>query len=939
MTIGRLPARTVCGKVHAMKAPEKTRQVGFAKLDLDIAYVIECLREVLAELGEEPLARKLPWASESRGPGKPDRFDHKFGQACAIAFHLLNMIEENVAAQMRRARASAEPYQPEPGLWSDNLRRLLDDGFSAADIAAALPEVRVEPVLTAHPTEAKRATVLEQHLELYLLLVQREYRIWTPAELSFIRDQIKVALERLWRTGEVLLQKPEVRKERQIIMYYLREVFPAVLPRLDLRLEQAWQKAGLPVEQIADPEKRPRLRFGSWVGGDRDGHPLVTAAVTRESLMELREHALLVLHRMLEKLPRSLSLTARQQQAPARLQAAIRRQVRLLGPRGQRALERNPEEPWRQFASLIIARLPVEIEENRIIINEHPGAYTSPEELITDLKILRRALAGVGARRLAEADINPIIRAVSVFGFHLAVLDIRQNSKFHDKAISQLMLATGIDGSEFSEWSEAERVRFLDRELKSPRPFLHSGCPVGPEATAVLECHRVLANHIARYGPGGIGSLIVSMTRRISDLLVVYVLAREVGLARYTPRGLVCDLPVVPLFETREDLEHAPDIMRQFLEHPVTRRTLQAMKARGEKPVQQIMIGYSDSNKDAGIFTSQWTLHRAQSTLAAIGAECGVDLRFFHGRGGTISRGAGPTHRFLEALPHGSLKGDLRMTEQGETIAQKYANQITATYNLELLLAGATATSLRHRKHEEPNGPYHKIAQALSEHSTQAYRSLLEIPGFMDFYTTATPLDALEHSRIGSRPSRRTGVQSLDDLRAIPWVFSWNQSRFYLPGWFGLGSGLRRLKQEPPADFARLPRMVKNWAFLRYVLTNVETNLASADIPLMKAYAAMVPDPRLRRKFLKIILDEYRLTRTLLEDVFGGGSLEARRPRMIKTLKLREVPLRGLHQQQIRLLQQWRGLRAADKQKEASALLPDLLLSINAIASGLRTTG
>ncbi|MDX6767417.1 MAG: phosphoenolpyruvate carboxylase [Candidatus Methylacidiphilales bacterium] len=916
------------------------REVGFSKLDQDLSFLIGAFREVLVELGESEVAAQLPWSSGTKAPSKAAPFTTKLGQACSIGFHLLNLVEENVAAQMRRARASTEPPQVEPGLWADHLRDLKAAGWKPEAVAAALPGIRVEPVLTAHPTEAKRSTVLELHRELYVLLVQRENQMWTPLELGANRAQIKVVLEQLWRTGEVLLEKPGVSKERQTIMYYLREVFPAVLPRLDLQLRQAWEAVGWDKRLLADPQKLPRLRFGSWVGGDRDGHPLVTAKVTEESLRELREQALLVLFRMVEKLPRHLSINAADHAAPALLDKAIRRNIRLLGARGEKAVARNPLEPWRQFASLIMARMPAALNElGRVEILEHDGAYPGPDDMIGDLKLLRQSLQKIGAGRVAASVVDPIIRAASVFGFHLAALDVRQNSAFHDKALSQLMVAAGLDGADFSEWSESERVSFLEKELRSPRPFLHAEAPVGPEATAVLDCYRVLARHLARHGADGLGALITSMTRRYSDLLVVYVLAREAGLATAHSGQLVCDLPVVPLFETLEDLEAAPGIMRKFLDHPVTRASLKRQQPRVKCPVQQVMIGYSDSNKDVGILASQWALHRGQAELATVASECGTEIRFFHGRGGTISRGAGPTHRFLEALPHGSLLGDLRVTEQGETIAQKYANQITAAFNLEVLLAGVTGVTLHHRKRSVPHSSDEAIASSLSRFSSEAYRALLHREGFMDFYTQATPLDALEQSRIGSRPSRRTGARTLADLRAIPWVFSWTQSRFYLPGWYGVGTALERLEKEEPDLFKVLCSRIGKWPFLRYVLTNVETNLASADPVIMADYAGLVPAAALRRAFLDDIRGEYRRSRKMLDRIFGGRPLEQRRPRMLKTLELRDAPLRSLHRQQVDLLRHWRKLRDRDQAREAAALLPQILLSINAIASGLRTTG
>jgi phosphoenolpyruvate carboxylase len=379
-------------------------------------------------------------------------------------------------------------------------------------------------------------------------------------------------------------------------------------------------------------------------------------------------------------------------------------------------------------------------------------------------------------------------------------------------------------------------------------------------------------------------------------------------------------------------------MLRSFLEQPVTQTSLKyAAKRAGRvgEMVQQVMVGYSDSNKDGGIMASQWALQRSQKHLALSARHSGVFLRFFHGRGGTVSRGAGPTHRFLEALPHGALAGQMRLTEQGETIAQKYANASTATYNLELLLAGVTATTIHHRSECAEPPEFAPLMEKLAAASRKAYRELLDADGFLSFYRQATPIDALEHSRIGSRPSRRTGRPSLADLRAIPWVFSWSQARYYIPGWYGMGSALKSLTA---SEMELLTKHRRAWPFWGYVLTNVESSLASADTELMDLYASLVEDEALRSRFQSQIRAEWDSTQLALEQL-RGGSLENSRPRMLKTLGLRSEALRVLHHQQVGLLQEWRGRVHSGNVPEADALLPKLLLSINAIASGLRTTG
>lgn len=918
--------------------------IGFAKLESDLKYLIACLGEVLTELGHADLAAWLPWSDK---PAPADgKLPPQLGLVYSIAFQLLNMVEENSAAAMRVLREESEGLAAEPGLWGRYLANLKKTGAPEQDIAKALLQIRVEPVLTAHPTEAKRLTVLEQHRVLYHLIELRQQPDMTPSAQKSLRDRTKATLERLWRTGEILLVKPQISDERHNVMHYLRDVFPAVLPLLDERLRYAWKETGFNPETLSTPPSAttrsplPRVSFGTWVGGDRDGHPGVTAQVTAETLQHLRLNALVTLHRHLVVLSQKMTLSAWMQPLPQKLRDAHAALVATLGERAQPVLRTHTDEPWRQFAKLLIARLPLEIGQDQSSnqVSEGAHAYRFAAELAADLQILHDSLIEVGAGRLARQDVVPVLRAVEVFGFHLAKLDIRQNSVFHEKALSQLMSAAGIDGSDFANWTETERLRFLDRELRSPRPFLHATAKAGPEADTVLSCYRVIATHIEKYGTDAIGALIVSMTRRLSDLLAVYVLAREAGLTLLMPDGLTCMFPVVPLFETIDDLRRSPVILRAFLEHNVTRSSLRFQQKPGEPPVQQVMVGYSDSNKDAGILASQWSLHTAQAALAGVGRDCGVAIRFFHGRGGTISRGAGPTHRFLEALPHGSLSGDIRLTEQGETIAQKFGNLVTAAYNMELLVAGVAATTYEHQFGKDVPHHLNPIFEQIAEASTRAYRRLLEADGFIPFFRQATPIDALEHSSIGSRPARRTGQASLADLRAIPWVFSWNQARFYLPGWFGSGSALKELLEKQPAEFENLKAGIKLWPFLQYVLTNVESSIASTDIDLMHRYAALVEDEKIRETILGMILAEWNTTREMLEKLRGIPMAE-RRPRMSRTLQIRAEALKVLHLQEIDLLSRWRALRKKGDESAADKMLPELLLSINAIASGLRTTG
>ncbi|MFQ3662159.1 MAG: phosphoenolpyruvate carboxylase [Chloroflexaceae bacterium] len=893
-------------------------------------FVLECLHEVLRESGEPQLAAALPWLEAPTTP-LPETPPEGLFQALSIAFQLLKMVEERAAVQYRRLTETRQGLTAVPALWGEALCQLQSQGISGADIAAALPDVQVELVLTAHPTEAKRATVLEHHRALYLLLVKRGETRWTPYEQESIRAEVLARLTTLWRTGEIFLEKPDVASERRNILHYLRNVFPDVVALLDERLRQAWSAVGLDPALIAGVEHLPRLRFGTWVGGDRDGHPLVTAEVTRETLAELRQQALGIVQDQLRELARALSLSDLRQAPPAALLERIAEVAASMGPVGAQALKRNPNEAWRQWINLMLARLP-------LAAPLEVYHYRTAADLERDLHLLATALDAVGAQRLTRHFVHPVIRSLQIFGFHLAVLDVRQNSHFHDLALGQLLAVAGFADHSVTAWDVPRRMALLEQELDSPRPFAGPAARIGPEADAVLSCYRVLLDELATHGPAGLGVLIVSMTRSAADLLAVYLFAREVGLLRETPDGLACPLAVVPLFETIEDLERSPAILATFLDHPLTRRSLDVQRRlRGERDlVQQVMIGYSDSNKDGGLVASLWALYRAQKAMAAVGRERGVRIRFFHGRGGTISRGAGPTHRFIKALPTGTLGGDLRVTEQGEAIAQKYANRLTASYNLELYLAGVSRATVLERHLPGEAHTLEPTMDSLAALSRAAYSELIGSPGFLTFFRQATPIDALEQSRIGSRPTRRTGQATLADLRAIPWVFSWSQARFFLSGWYGVGSALEQLHQSDPATFAALQQHFLGWAPLHYIFSNAATSVATADPDVMAWYAELVADPALREAMLGRILEEYWRTVAMLERLYGGPLAE-RRPNIFSMIEARNPGLRVLHRQQIELLRQWRALRS--RGEDDTALLPRLLLTINAIANGLGSTG
>lgn len=823
-------------------------------------------------------------------------------QAVSYYFQLLNLAEEHVANHMRRKREAELGPEAEAGHWSSYFKRLKELNIQADAVREKLASVEVEPVFTKHPTEAKRWSVLRIHREIVELLEQREHCA-TSYEFSESTQNLDALLESLWLTGELFSQKPKIDDELSNLLYYLSQVLPETQQKLDANLSHAWQQA-FPEAAALKGEEKPLLHFGSWVGGDRDGHPFVTSETTRRTLAILRENALRVLRERFQALALKLAFTTAQTPPPQALKDRLQASTPGI----------IPDEPWRAYVRLLADQL-----------DSIPAAETRNK-----LLELEDWLNEAGAKQVVLSYVTPLRRLLDSIGLHLARIDIRQNSTYYEKALGQLLEAAGITSeAAYRSLNEAQRIELLNTELSNPRPLAHNSSNLPAEANEVRKTLCVVADQVNQNGCHTIGALIVSMTRELSDLLTVYVLCKEVGLTVDNGDGLHCLLPVVPLFETYEDLERAPGITQAFLEHPVTQRSLQ----KKDKPRMMIMLGYSDSNKDTGILGSQWALLRAQQELVAVGMKYGVDMQFFHGRGGTVGRGAGPTHRFLEAVPTHALRGGLRLTEQGEVIGQKYNTLQTATANLEYLVAGTLGARLLSSHLDKDPSELNEAMAKLAAYSQVRYKALLKADGFMQFYRQVTPIDAIEQSRIGSRPSRRTGQATLDDLRAIPWVFSWNQSRYYLPGWFGVGTALQQLELEAPESMRYIRENWKTTPFLRYVFYNIESSFNSADPTWMNAYADLVEDPALRESFHNTIMEEHALTKAQLTELFGQR-LQDRRPRFWKTLQAREQPLQTLHAQQIELL---RNMRA--EKEPSNETVESLLLVINAIASGLRTTG
>ncbi len=915
----------------------KITQEKLGKTYHDLEFLLECLKEVLIEAGESHLAEYIPWLN-SNTQIKPENFTEKHTQLYSIAFHILNMVEENGAVQTRRKHEN-NSLQSINGLWADSIQTLKSKGIKEKQIASELANIHIEPVLTAHPTEAKRAIVLEYHRSLYLLLVQRENKMYTEKEQNEIRRKIKVELDRIWRTGEIYLEKPDLKSELKNIVHYMTTVFPEVIPILDSRFLQGWQEAGFSLESVNTFDKLPKISFGDWVGGDRDGHPFVTAEITKYTLETLKSNSVNLIRNKLLKLQRNLSFNFHFKDTPETLKERILFLSKEQGKSESLELPENSREILRFYIDLLIAKLPDDFAFDLNLIGKIP--YKNHFELLDDLVFLREALFQSGAVSIAYADLREVLRTVQTFGFFLAHLDIRQNSKFHDAALAILMDQSMLNGKDFLTWNEEQRLSFMNQELLSARPFTPYSAHLKDEAKAVVDCLRTVATYVEENESHGIGSLIVSMTRSLSDLLIVYLLAREAGLVINTDKGLVCRLPVVPLFETIEDLQASPEIMEAFLNHPFTQRSLKFQKEERKESsyCQQIMIGYSDSNKDGGIMASQWNLSLAQTKLAEIGKKHNVKIRFFHGKGGSISRGAGPTNWFLKTLPPNTISGEMRLTEQGETIAQKYANLINASFNLELLMAGTTCKTILDKYSKPEKDKFDVILQKLSANSQKFYQGLINDKNFIGFFSQATPIDVIENSKIGSRPARRTGKRSLADLRAIPWVFSWGQSRFNITSWYGVGSTLEEFSIKFPKEFDLLKAYTSEDTLARYIFTNVDTSLAATDEIIFKAYADLVEDEEVKAHILGKIYSEFEKTKKMLQIIFQKPFEERRSLHHVSNI-LRAEALNNLHYQQIALLKKWRASKNEfPDSEETQNLLLQLLVTVNGIASALRSTG
>lgn len=903
----------------------------------DLEFLLHCFAEVLESNNEKELKAFIPWLNAKIiTPEK--KLERKVIHLYSICFQLLNLCEVNWAVQGRRSRQQEMGPESLNGSWPQTFRDLKESGFSQRQIVAALSNIGVEPVLTAHPTEAKRTVVLKYYRELYLQLVLLENPVYTSLERQQIRSVIKEILTRLWFIDDIYLEKPKVETELENVLHYLVNVFPDVFELHDRTLHQAWVVAGFDTDGLNNYRNMPKVTLGTWVGGDRDGHPFVTPEITQYTLTRLRGEALSLIRKRLIALADNLSIyTSEEQASPEFREYKLKLEKEVSDPLDQAQYLTASREPFKQFVFLLEAKLPVLPDQSKgnISFPTSNSSYTHSNQLLADLEVLTKALSSWGAPNLAINEVDKVLRFVQSFGFHLAHLDVRQNSTFYQKAF--LGLIEDLDSSVYTINSDGSVNKFfLLKELNIYRPFTYTYSGNVEETQSVLGYLGVLSSHIKKFGSNAIGSLIVSMTKKVEDLFIFYLLAREAGLYEKTPDGPACQVSVVPLFETIDDLHRAPFILDEFLSNQVTINTLklQAESKGFSNPVAEVMIGYSDSNKDGGILSSLWHLYESQYELTQVAQKHGVELRFFHGKGGSISRGAGPIHWFLKSLPPDSLHGKLRLTEQGETIERKYANKVNAAYNLELLTSGTLRNTLLNTQQYNPG--LFELVGFMAHESFKTYNALTRHPSFIRFFEQATPIDVIETSKIGSRPSRRTNLRTLEDLRAIPWVFSWTQSRMNITSWFGVGSTINLLKQQHPEKYDLLRQLLKIDPFVRYILTNVDSGLAATDPEIIRLYTSMVEEDQIKNDILPMVLAEYELTSALLAELLQKP-FEERRKNHYYSTRLRAVALDMMHQVQVSVLQRWRNDRNQDEDSDQENIV--LLKTINAVANALGSTG
>ena len=881
----------------------------------DIRLVTSILGETLVRAEGQEL---LDLVEQVRAQAKKDQLERlpeldldtttKLVRAFTAYFHLANITE-----QVHRGRALLRE-QEESGGWLQRALSKIDAAdVPAEELARTLGEVGVRPVFTAHPTEVARRSTIDKLRRVATLLGEPD----GPRRTRRLHE----AVELLWRTDEIRVEPPEPIDEARNIVYYLEGLSAGAVPDVLEELRDQLATRGV----LLEPTARP-LRFGSWVGGDRDGNPNVTPRTTREVLELQAVHGLRLLAEKVNALRRDLSVSERIAEIAPDVREWIAAALERLPEVEPRYRRLNAEEPYRLFLTCVHVRL--RLTEERIVRGRRhqPGRdYADDSELLADLRLLHGAVLEHQGPLLAGGELERLVRTVATTGLCLATLDVREHSAKHHHAVGQLVDRLGEQEGKYADLDAAGRREVLSSELAGRRPLAPHPPPLDEEGRTTAETFDTIRWALDNLGPRTIESYIISMTHDADDVLAAVLLAREAGLVDLAAG--VARIGFAPLLETVEELAKTREILDALFSDPSYRELL---SLRGN--LQEVMLGYSDSNKSGGIAASQWQIQRAQRTARDVARRHGVRLVFFHGRGGSVGRGGGPTYDAIMALPFGTVDSEVKITEQGEVISDKYALPVLARQNLELMLAATIEASVLHRtdrRTPEQAERWDALMDRLSEQAHQRYRSFVEEPGLAEYYLSSTPVDLLGALHIGSRPARRPGSDAdIEDLRAIPWVFGWTQSRQIVPGWFGVGSGLAALTG---SDAEELGEMYRSWPFFGTFLDNVAMTLVKTDLDIAERYVALAPEPL--RRLLQEVRQEFDLTVEQLLRVTGDAALLDRQPTLRTTLEIRENYLEPLHQLQCQLLARH---RAGEKDPQLERAL---LLTINGIAAGMRNTG
>ncbi len=889
--------------------------------------IVKLLSEQLKQVIRHRKKAILPYF-DGKKPVPPGDNDLLVGvlQAWGIWFQLLNVAEENTA--MRRRRIAEKEYGLEnvPGTFANVLKQAKDANISADDIRKLLEKTHIRPTVTAHPTEAKRVTVLEIHRRIYVLLYRIEATRWTSRERRKFVDALRNEIDLLWLTGELRLEKPSVSQEVAWGLHFFEQSLFGCVPETYEKLKWAL-KLNYPKADFSVP---PFFQFGSWIGGDRDGNPLVTNTVTKETLLKNRRAILLHYIESLQHLLEKLSISCTSVRVSTKFDADLKKILRGIDEL-EHVSERNPGEVFRQFIVCMLFKLRGTLQTEA----DHFNAirYLDAAEFIKHLKQLIAGLRRSNCKELANVMVTPVLQKAEAFGFHTARLDLRENTTVINHTLSAIYKAIHGHEKEPPDLESADWETWILTELNKPLSRLPTFSSLDETAESTLGLFKMSAGMMKQLGTEVFGHFILSMARSVSDILGVYLLAKYGGLFCGERGRQYSRLPILPLFETIDDLRHAPRVMKALLKIPVVRRSVDRHTG-----IQEVMIGYSDSNKDGGYLTANWELHKAQVNLTRVGQEHGIPISFFHGRGGSVSRGGAPTSLAIAAQPAGSINGKMRITEQGEVVSSKYANEGTAQYQIELLVASIFEHTLQtvHETAPETQEKFSQAMEKLSEFACEKYRELAEARGLIDYYNAASPVDELAEMNIGSRPARRFGARTLDDLRAIPWVFSWTQNRHMITGWYGVGTALDRfIKEQGETGISLLNEMFIHSRLFRLIIGETEKTLALVDMEVCKAYSELLPDEALRGNIFGMIEKEYRLTVERILEITGEKILCERFKRFSRKLN-RRLPV--LHQAGIEQVLLVREFRSKKGEHSLDDLVP-LLLSINCVSAGLGWTG